>query len=79
VRTGAPARKFILGLPTYGRSYILATALRSQEENPIGKPSLKNSWSGPYNTQEGFLGYNEVCILVCSPSINYEIIIPLNE
>ncbi|XP_011500628.1 PREDICTED: probable chitinase 2 [Ceratosolen solmsi marchali] len=61
VRSGAPIRKFILGLPTYGRSYILATALRSQEENPIGKPSLKNSWSGPYNTQEGFMGYNEIC------------------
>lgn len=52
--------KFVLGLPMYGRGYILATALRSPEENPIGKQSLKNSWSGPYNSQEGFLGYNEV-------------------
>ena len=55
--------KFILGVPTYGRAFILAEALRSQDENPIGKPSLKNSWSGPYNSEPGFLGYNEVILL----------------
>ncbi|XP_014227356.1 probable chitinase 2 [Trichogramma pretiosum] len=61
LETGVSPKKFVLGLPTYGRAYILADALRSQDENPIGKPALKSSWSGPYNSEEGFLGYNEVC------------------
>uniref|UniRef100_A0ABD2XP93 GH18 domain-containing protein n=1 Tax=Trichogramma kaykai TaxID=54128 RepID=A0ABD2XP93_9HYME len=61
LETGVSPKKFVLGLPTYGRAYILADALRSQDENPIGKPALKSSWTGPYNSEEGFLGYNEVC------------------
>ncbi|CAB0039285.1 unnamed protein product [Trichogramma brassicae] len=63
LETGVSPKKFVLGLPTYGRAYILADALRSQDENPIGKPALKSSWSGPYNSDEGFLGYNEVSLI----------------
>ncbi|XP_014214902.1 probable chitinase 2 [Copidosoma floridanum] len=58
---GVRPRKLVLGLPTYGKSYVLSHGLRSQDENPIGKSSLRNSWPGPYSNQEGFLGYNEVC------------------
>ncbi|XP_058799230.1 probable chitinase 2 isoform X2 [Phymastichus coffea] len=58
---GVSPHKFALGLPMYGRGYILAEPLRHTNENPIGKPSLKTSWPGPYNSQEGFFGYNEIC------------------
>ncbi|XP_008209422.1 probable chitinase 2 [Nasonia vitripennis] len=59
--TAVPMSKFILGLPTYGRGFILEEPLRSELENPIGKPSRQQSWMGPYLAQEGFFAYNEIC------------------
>ncbi|KAJ8679940.1 hypothetical protein QAD02_015727 [Eretmocerus hayati] len=58
---GVRPNKFILGLPTYGRGYILVNPLRSHAENPMGKRSQEASWSGPYNNKPGFFGYNEIC------------------
>lgn len=60
--TGVSPKKLILGLPIYGRAYVLEEPLRSPHENPLGRPSLRDSWQGEYSSEQGVLGYNEVRI-----------------
>jgi chitinase len=58
LKQGAPARKLVLGLPLYGRTFLLVN-----EENPlvIGAPANPKGFPGPYTKEDGFMGYNEVC------------------
>jgi len=58
LKNGVPAHKLVLGLPFYGRTYLLA-----DPANPsIGAPATKGSaFAGDYTRENGFLGYNEIC------------------
>jgi len=58
LKSGVPASKLVLGLPFYGRTYLL-----QDPANPsIGAPSVKDSaFAGDYTRENGFLGYNEIC------------------
>lgn len=58
---GAAANKLVLGLPSYGRTFILANALNSPEESPMNRTIVGNGFQGPYTLQDGFMGYNEIC------------------
>ncbi|XP_014476727.1 PREDICTED: probable chitinase 2 [Dinoponera quadriceps] len=61
LQQGAPAEKLVLGLPMYGRTYILTTPPEKPDVNPIGLPALTTGFKGPYTGQEGFMGFNEIC------------------
>ncbi|XP_034192124.1 putative chitinase 2 [Osmia lignaria lignaria] len=61
LKEGAPSNKLVLGLPMYGRTFILTSKLNSSEENPIGHQSISEGFMGPYTRQNGFMGYNEIC------------------
>ncbi|XP_026671822.1 probable chitinase 2 [Ceratina calcarata] len=66
---GAPPNKTVLGLPMYGRTYVLSKKLNSSRETPIGQPAGTDGFKGPYTAQNGFMGYNEICEeLVNNPS-----------
>ena len=54
IELGAPPGKLVLGLPFYGRTYI-------ERGNGITLPS---AFAGPYTKEDGFMGYNEMCIVV---------------
>ncbi|KAI4490628.1 hypothetical protein M0804_003572 [Polistes exclamans] len=60
LQLGAPAKKLVLGLPMYGRTYI-SNKIISPNENPTGMPCDKDGFKGPYTSQDGFMGYNEIC------------------
>lgn len=57
---GTPSNKMVLGLPMYGRTFILANKLNSSKESPIGQTSISDGFKGPYTGENGFMGYNEV-------------------
>ncbi|XP_063095859.1 chitotriosidase-1 isoform X2 [Cavia porcellus] len=57
LQKGAPASKLVLGMPTYGRSFTLASSLDTR----VGAPATGPGAPGPFTKEGGFLAYYEVC------------------
>ncbi|XP_077011894.1 chitotriosidase-1 isoform X2 [Tamandua tetradactyla] len=57
LQKGAPASKLILGMPTYGRSFTLA----SSSDTGVGVPATGPGNPGPFTKENGLLAYYEVC------------------
>ena len=60
LKLGAPPRKLVLGLPLYGRTFLLVNEENTQV---MGAPADSKGFPGPYSKEDGFMGYNEVCAL----------------
>lgn len=58
LRLGVPAEKLLMGIPTFGRSFTLASA-----DIGVGAPSSGPGLPGPFTKEEGTLAYYEVCLL----------------
>jgi GH18 family chitinase len=56
VSGGVPAGKLIMGIPLYGRTYILA----DPKDHGLGAPINDSGIAGPYTKEPGFLSYYEV-------------------
>ncbi|XP_077295817.1 chitinase-3-like protein 1 [Arctopsyche grandis] len=54
---GAPKEKIVMGIPLYGRSFRLA----NQAQNTVGSPSTGAGIAGQYTSENGMIGYNELC------------------
>jgi chitinase len=57
MKKGARPEKTVLGVPLYGRAFMLM----NPHDNVMGSKTQTTSFSGPYTREDGFLGYNEVC------------------
>uniref|UniRef100_I3NG68 chitinase n=1 Tax=Ictidomys tridecemlineatus TaxID=43179 RepID=I3NG68_ICTTR len=57
LQKGTPANKLILGMPTYGRSFTLA----SSSDTGVGAPATGPGAPGPFTKEGGVLAYYEVC------------------
>jgi len=58
LKRGAKPEKTVLGVPLYGRAFTLM----NPNSNKIGAPAKENSFQGPYTREDGFMGYNEICV-----------------
>ncbi|KAJ8680395.1 hypothetical protein QAD02_016182 [Eretmocerus hayati] len=57
INQGAPPKKLVLGVPLYGRSF----KLDNPSINGIGASASQDPNPGPYTSEPGMLGYNEIC------------------
>ena len=67
---GAIPEKTNLGIPLYGRSFLL----KKSGYNHMGDDARSSSFKGPITREEGFLGYNEICKMLVTPDNGWSIV-----
>lgn len=58
---GVSPYKMVLGLPMYGRNFILTNPDVSDIQFGL-TPTLDTGFQGPWTKENGFIGYNEICL-----------------
>lgn len=67
IEKGMNPRKLVLGMPLYGRTFILPEGTGFGEQSPtLGTVAKSTGFQGPYTREDGFMGYNEVINLLLS-------------
>lgn len=70
LKKGAKPEKTVLGVPLYGRSFLL----KNPAHNKMGDAARANAFAGPITREEGFLGYNEICKELVAPGSNWSMV-----
>ncbi|XP_045457634.1 probable chitinase 2 [Melitaea cinxia] len=64
---GVSPYKMVLGLPMYGRTFILTNPGVKSIEFGV-TPAKSTGFAGPWTREAGFIGYNEVCMEMTNKS-----------
>lgn len=67
IKLGAPPEKIVLGLPLYGRTFIT-----NNNDGNFDDPSNDYGFQGNFTRENGFMGYNEVCLLLSNPQSGWK-------
>ena len=70
IQLGAIPEKTNLGIPLYGRAFLL----KNKANNDMDAEARETSFSGPITREQGFLGYNEICKMLTSPGSQWSIV-----
>ncbi|XP_076860304.1 acidic mammalian chitinase-like isoform X2 [Brachyhypopomus gauderio] len=63
---GAPAEKLLMGFPSYGRTFLLSTAVTVP-----GAPTKGPADAGPYTREAGYWSYYEICSFVTAAKVEW--------
>ena len=62
LKLGAPPDKLVMGIPMYGRTFLLTESFSKSGRSPkLGTSAQTIGFQGPLTREKGFFGYNEVC------------------
>lgn len=56
MQLGAAPEKIVVGLPFYGRTFV------SELDGGLGDAADSTGFKGPFTNENGFMGYNEICV-----------------
>ncbi|XP_019493682.1 PREDICTED: chitinase-3-like protein 1 [Hipposideros armiger] len=65
LRLGAPAEKLVMGIPTFAKTFTLASS-----ETGVGAPTSGPGTAGRFTKEEGTLAYYEVCDLLRGATVH---------
>lgn len=69
IELGASRAKIVLGVPFYGRTFVTSGSdAQPPLEGRLGDPTTDIGFQGPYTKENGFLGYNELCMMLSDNS-----------
>lgn len=61
IQLGMDPSKLVMGIPLYGRTFLLPESLTSNGNSPkLGTVAQSVGFQGPFTRESGFMGYNEV-------------------
>lgn len=72
LQMGAPASKLVLGIPLYGRTFLLQDVVTDSKKPKLGAPARNIGFQGPYTRENGFMGYNEICMELNNSTANWK-------
>ena len=59
---GAPKSKLVMGIPFYGRSFVLTDPTKNK--GGADSVSRGDGFGGPFTEEAGFLAYYEICKMI---------------
>ncbi|XP_067002961.2 probable chitinase 2 isoform X2 [Anabrus simplex] len=69
LKLGAPRNKLVMGLPLYGRTFF---SDGPSNVRGLGVPAEEKGFQGQFTKEDGYMGYNEICIELTNKTSPFE-------